>query len=149
MVIGVLVSTVMSILLPYVSKSAEEFAKEAGKAAFEKAKGLMTAIKAKVSGNADGAEVLSLFEKTPELYKPALEGFLQKILNEDPVFHSELSRLLEAIGPDLVVIQKLEVGKNVVGAEIDEFDRGKVTVHQDADHAERITGAKIKKFGTT
>ncbi len=50
-VIGNLAASVMTVLMPYVAMGAGEFAKEAGKSAYEKATALLGSLKARWVGD--------------------------------------------------------------------------------------------------
>jgi hypothetical protein len=147
MVVEALVSTVLSVLSPYVAKGGEEFAKEAGKAAFEKAKSLFQTLKTKFSGDKEASGALENFEQKPARYQPILDEVLREKLSQDPALAAELEKHLQEMRPELEIIQKMKVGKKVTGLEADEMRGGKATIDQDMEQAEDVIGVKIKKFG--
>jgi hypothetical protein len=77
-----------------------------------------------------------------------LEDILQERLAEDEDLANELRRLLQDMGPELDIIQKIDVGENVIGLEADEMTGGKAKIEQDIKEAKNVTGAKIKRIGS-
>jgi hypothetical protein len=123
MVVETLVSTVLSVLLPYVAKGGEEFAKEGGKAAFEKAKSLFQTLKANLAGDKEASVALENFEQKPARYQSILDEVLREKLSQDSTLADELEKHLKELGPELVVIQKMKVGEKVTGLEAEEMVR--------------------------
>jgi hypothetical protein len=146
MVIPEIVSGVMSVLMPYVAKGAEKFAAEAGKEAFERAKGLFATLKANLSGDEEASKELENFQQKPARYEGVVKSILEEKLASDEGLRSELARLLQGMGPLLHIIQEMKVGKGVTGLEADEVASGEIHIQQKIDQAENATGAKIKKF---
>jgi hypothetical protein len=147
MLVETLVSTVVSVLLPYVAKGGEEFVKEAGKAAFEKVKSLFQTLKAKLTGDKEASEALENFEQKPARYQSVLEQVLSDKLSQDPALAAELEKHLKEMGPELQIIQKMKKGEKVTGLEADEMAGGKAKISQDIEEAKDVIGAKIKKIG--
>jgi vacuolar-type H+-ATPase subunit I/STV1 len=145
--IGTLVTSVMAVLMPYVAKGAEEFARVAGEAAYNKAKSLLDTLKARLSGDKEATDSLTRFEEKPERYQPVVEDILKEKLAEDQALAEELKKLLKEMGPELEIIQKMRVGKKVVGLEADEIAGGQAKVTQEIDEAEDVTGAKFGRIG--
>ena len=143
-----LVSGIMTVLMPYVAKGAEEFAQLAGAAAYSKAQNLFHTLKEKLASDEEARDSLSRFEEKPERYRPVLEDILQEKLAEDEDLANELKKLLQGMGPDLEIIQKINVGENVIGLEADEMAGGKAKIKQDIKEAKNVTGAKIKRIGS-
>jgi hypothetical protein len=54
---------------------------------------------------------------------------------------------VQDIGPDVQVIQRIEVAKGVTGADIDELIRGSVRIEQEMSEAEDVTGLRAKRIG--
>src|SRR5437868_12441654 len=106
---------VVAVLLPLVSKGAEEFASKIGDAAYEKAKGILSTLKQRWSVDTEATEGLVRFEQKPERYQTVLEDILQEKLSEDHDLAEQLSRLLQEIGPTLEIIQQMEEGKDIIG----------------------------------
>lgn len=63
-----LAAKAMAILLPFVSKTAEEFVELAGEAAHQQARKLFERVRERLSGDAGGKVVLESFEKDPERF---------------------------------------------------------------------------------
>jgi SOS response regulatory protein OraA/RecX len=142
-----LTTKVMTILLPLVSKGAEEFAGKVGDAAYEKAKSLLMAIKQKWSGDQEVVENLARFEEKPERYKVVLEDILREKLSDDRDFASKLSQQLREIGPALEVIQEMDEGRNITGLRAKEMGSGKAKVTQHITKADSVTGADLDIIG--
>jgi len=145
--ISTLVTSVMGVLMPYVTKGAEEFARHAGEAAYKKAKDLLDTLKARLAGDEEATENLNRFEEKPQRYQPVMEDILTEKLARDQTLARELETLLKDMGPDLEVIQRMKVGKQVVGLEVDEMVGGRARVEQDIEQAEDVTGARIRRIG--
>lgn len=141
-----LVAAAMGILMPYVTKTAEEFTKAAGEVAFKKAKKLMDTLKARMVGDKEATDNLSNFEAKPERYKSVIEDVLREKLSQDKDFAAELEKLLEDMQPELDIIQKMKIGQDIVGLDADEMTKGKARITQEIDQAEKVTGAKIKRI---
>jgi hypothetical protein len=142
-----LATKAMAVLLPYVAKSGEEFAKAAGQDAYKKSKGLFEYLKRKFSGDLEAAENLKRFEEKPERYAPIVEDILKEKLSQDKVLAEEMDRLLKEMGPGLEIIQRMKIGEKITGLEADEVVSGKAKVIQDLEQARDVTGAKIKRLG--
>jgi hypothetical protein len=142
-----LVTNVMTILMPYVVKGAEEFAKLVGEAAYNKARHLFEVLKARFAEDPTASDSLTRFEQKPQTYQPLIEDILKEKILHDKDFAAELARLVEDLGPEITVVQQLKVAENVVGIDAEEMTRGKVTVEQNIDEAKNVTGAKISKIG--
>src|SRR6516162_4951842 len=95
MVVETLAATVLSILSPYVAKGAEEFAKEAGKAAFNKAGEILKAIHKKFAGDEEAQEALQNFQKKPARYELLLQEILNEKIEGDESFKAEIGELLK------------------------------------------------------
>lgn len=142
-----LATKAMSVLMPFVAKSGEEFAKAAGQDAYKRSKGLFEYLKREFSGDLEATENLKRFEEKPERYAPILEDILKEKLSRDKVLAEELDRMLKEIGPDLEIIQRMKIGERITGLEADEVASGKANVIQDIERARDVTGAKIKRLG--
>lgn len=117
--IGVLASSVVTVLAPYLAKAGEEFAKEAGKTAGAKIGALYQAIKARFQDRPAAAEALADVEAMPDDgdAQAALRLQLKKQMGSEPAFADTLRQLLEEIGQDeqtatfLTQVYGGEVGK--------------------------------------
>lgn len=146
-VLEALAASVISVLAPYIVKGGEAFAKEAGKAAFQTVGSLFQLIRSTFSGDPEAASTLEAFEQKPTRYESALKEILMEKLESDPQFSGKIGELLREMGPQLDVIQKMQVGKNITGMEIGEMASGKAKVDQTIDHGENVTGLKVNKVG--
>jgi hypothetical protein len=142
-----LAANVVAVLAPYVAVGAQEFVRNAGKDAYEKAKTMLASLKAKWTGDEEATDALTRFEEKPERYAPVLEDVLREKLADDKELAVVLSTLLEEMGPSLEVVQKMEEGRKITGIEADEMTGGRATVDQDIGTGEDVTGARIRRIG--
>jgi hypothetical protein len=142
-----LATKAMAVLLPFVSKGAEEFATKVGDAAYEKARTLLTTLKQRWSGDKEATETVMRFEEKPERYKTALEDILQEKLTEDHDLVTQVAQLLQEMGPTLEIIQQMEEGKDITGLKAKEMRSGRAKVTQDIIKAEGVTGAEFDTLG--
>lgn len=145
--ITTLAAATIAILTPFLTKSAEEFAKTAGKEAFEQSKKLYEYVKGKLSGNKDAAAVLELYEKKPARHESALTEVLVDEMTENEAFAQGLSTHVQYVGPLVHVIQEMNVAEHVVGVHADQLDRGKVEVLQKIGTGKSVVGVRIGKKG--
>jgi hypothetical protein len=123
-----LAANVVAVLAPYVAVGAQEFVRNAGKDAYEKAKTMLATLRAKWTGDEEATDALTRFEEKPERYAPVLKDVLNEKLAEDRELAAVLSTLLNEMGPSLKVVQKMEEGRRVVGLESEEMAGGSATV---------------------
>jgi hypothetical protein len=142
-----LAAKVIGVLAPYAAKGAEEFAQAAGQAACDKVKGLLAKLKERWAGDDEAELSLTQFEKKPERYRTSLEDLLKEKLAEDPGLVNEVKTLLAGLGPQLDVIQKMDVGKKISGLDVKEMTGGRARVEQEIRQAEDVTGARIERIG--
>lgn len=138
---------VMAVLLPFVTKGAEEFATKVGDAAYERAKTLLSTLKQKWSGDKEATESLVHFEEKPERYKMVLEDILQQKLAEDHDLVIQVVQQLQEMGPTLEIIQQMEEGKDILGLKAKELRSGRYRVTQDVAKGEGITGVELDTGG--
>ncbi len=146
-VTATLAANVMTVLMPYAAMGAQEFAKSAGKEAYEKAKSLLGTLKARWAGDEEATDAVSRFEEKPERYRPVLEGILEEKITQDKELAAGLATLLEEMGPSLEVIQRMEEGRRVTGLEAQQMSGGRARVRQDIGRGEDVTGARIGRIG--
>src|SRR5215207_10010697 len=103
-----LAANVVAVLGPYVSLGAQEFAKSVGKEAYEKAKSMLATLKARWAGDEEAARALTNFEEKPERYAPVLEDILREKLPQDEELATWLTMLLNEMGPNLEIVQRME-----------------------------------------
>lgn len=142
-----LAANVVAVLAPYVVVGAQEFSRNVGKEAYEKARTMLAALRAKWAGDEEAADALTRFEEKPERYAPVLEDVLREKLAEDKELAMVLSTLLSEMGPSLEVVQKMDEGRRVTGIEAEEMAEGRATVNQDIGTGEDVTGARIGRIG--
>ena len=142
-----LATNVMTVLMPYAAMGAQEFVKSAGKEAYEKAKSLLGTLKARWAGDEEATDTVARFEEKPERYRPVLEGILEEKITQDKQLAAELATLLEEMGPDLEVVQRMEEGRRITGLEAEQMSGGRAKVRQDIGRGEDVTGARIGRIG--
>ena len=142
-----LAANVMTVLMPYAAMGAQEFAKSAGKEAYEKAKTLLGTLKARWAGDEEATDAVARFEEKPERYRPVLEGILEEKITQDRELAAELATLLEEMGPSLEVVQRMEEGRRITGLEAQQMSGGRARVRQDIGRGEDVTGARIGRIG--
>ena len=142
-----LAANVMTVLMPYAAMGAQEFAKSAGKEAYEKAKSLLGTLKARWTGDEEATDAVARFEEKPERYRPVLEGILEEKITQDEQLAAELATLLEEMGPSLEVVQRMEEGRRITGLEAEQMSGGRARVRQDIGRGEDVTGARIGRIG--
>jgi hypothetical protein len=143
----VLAATVISIVSPYLVKGAEEFAKTAGKAAFDGAKALVDRLGRWWAKDPIANAAATSFQSDPTHYGKMLGAQLEHELKKDESFAKELRSLVDSMGPSVDVVQKMEVARGVTGADIGTLVSGQVRVQQDIKDAQNVTGFKAGKVG--
>lgn len=121
----------IAVLRLYVKKGADEFARVAGEVAAEKAKSLLKTLKARWTGDQEATKILACFEENPEHYQSVLEDILEEKLAWDKDLETELTGIMEDMGPKLEVIIKMMEAEDVVGMEVDKIKWGKFKVSQE------------------
>lgn len=109
-------TTVVNLLVPYLSKAAESLAGKAGGAAWEKLETLFAAVKKKLAGDAYAEETLKRVSAEPESKsrQAALVGILEEQIGKDSEFAGTLQKLLNEAKDSGVdsIIQKVSVSGN-------------------------------------
>lgn len=142
-------TSIITILMPLIKKGTEEFAGEAGKAVFEKAKHLFATLKAKMSKDSTAKEMLERFEQKPDVYQPAVVDKLKEKLTEDKALADELVGYLEDIkksGPSVKVVIEMEKVENLVAAKIRKMSKGNLDVGIHGKEGKDITGVEIDEM---
>ncbi len=135
---------VIAVLLPFVSKAAEEFATQAGDTAYKKAELLWTTLHQKWSKDKEATKALTRFEQEPEQYKSTLEYFLQDRLPDDADLLASLRQILQSKQPTLDIHQHImEEGKKITGVKAKAIKSGSINVSQDIKSAEEVVGVDI------
>jgi hypothetical protein len=142
-----LIATVISIVSPYLVKGAEEFAKSAGKAAFDGTKALVDRLSQWWNNDPIANAAATSIESDPEHYGKMLGAQLEHQLKKDASFANELRVLVDDLGPSVDVIQRMEVARGVTGADIGTLTTGRVRVEQTIGDAQDVTGFKANKVG--
>jgi hypothetical protein len=144
-----LITAVMTVITPFVKKGAEEFIASAGKDAYEKAKTIFNRLKERWTGDEDkeALSLLSNFEKRPDRYHLILEEVLQEKLGQDKELFNQLSLLFQEIAPKLEVIQNMNEAEDVTGLKANKMNKGTAKVIQDINQGRNILGAEIDSIG--
>lgn len=140
-------TAVLGILAPFAKKGAEEFIRTAGELGYERAKRLFATLKDRWAGDEEATAVLTQFENKPERYEGVLEDVLKEKLQADAGLSAELDQQLRELGPQLQIIQRMNTGEAVTGAEIGEVREGRIGVEQDIKEGKGVIGAKIGTLG--
>jgi hypothetical protein len=138
---------VMSVLMPYVTRGAKEFAAAAGEVAYQKAKGLLETLKKRWAGDQEAADAIERFEQKPERYEPVLKDLLTEKLAADKSLAEEIQNRLKDLAPEVAVIQRLKDVDTATGLEVSEMSGGKASVTQDVERGRNIVGSRIKTLG--
>jgi SOS response regulatory protein OraA/RecX len=137
----------ISIVAPYIAKGAEAFAQEVGSEAFSAVKAVADRLRSWWSGEPVAAAAAESLPSEPEKYSTILTQLLSSDLANDEAFATELRALTERVGPNVQVVQRIEVAKGVTGADIEQLVTGDVRVEQEMKEAEDVTGFKAKRVG--
>ncbi len=141
-----LVTNVMTVLIPYVTKGAEEFARLLGEATYNKAKNLFDILRTHLSGDKEASYSFDCFQEKPKRYQPVVEDILKEKLAQDHAFAADLEDILKEMGPELSIVQRMQVGEKITGLEADEMAGGTATITQEIDQATDVVGARIKRI---
>lgn len=142
-----LAATAIGLVAPYLAKGAEAFASAAGGEVFAQVKKLADRLKTWWSRDPVTNAAAENLSKDPKRNAKTLSERLSEDLQNDPSFARELSELVDKLGPNISVVQNIEVAHGVTGADIDEFLSGSVHVEQDMKEATGVVGFKSKKVG--
>jgi hypothetical protein len=140
----------VALLTPYLSRAAEQFAGEAGKAAWARAQALFGRLKAVFAAAPGEEDVVGRFEQAPEDSKDEMEFVLGERLQQDRVLLEEVAATLaevKRLGPVVEIVQKIEEAEDVVGIRARRL-RGQATLHvsQDMNRAKNVTGAQFDEI---
>jgi len=142
-----LVATLISIVAPYLAKGAEEFAKSAGASAFDAAKAVIDRLRKWWSKEPVAEAAAKALPSDPERYAKILGEELERGVANDSSLAAELQQLVDAAGPYVDVIQKMDVATGVTGADIGSLVSGHVRIQQEIKNAQNVTGFKANKVG--
>src|SRR5690348_7349270 len=143
----VLAATVIAIISPYLAKGAEEFARSAGKAAFDGTKALVERLGRWWKNDPIADAAAKSLPSDPQHYGKMLGAQLEHQLTKDEALAKDLRSLVDQMGPSVDVIQKIEVARGVTGADIGSLISGQVRVQQDIRDAQDVVGFKADKVG--
>ncbi|MBN1670172.1 MAG: hypothetical protein JXR37_04025 [Kiritimatiellae bacterium] len=116
-----LVTTTVTLLLPYAASGTQEFARQAGIAALQKVKALWAVLQERFSGDEAATDSLKRFERDPGRYRPLLEERLRQTFAYDTTFEQEIRRLVDRMGADLDLIMNMRTAEDVLGPEPEEL----------------------------
>ena len=140
-------STILAALVPFAKKGAEKIAESIGSDGYEKAKGLISYLKTRWSGDKAAEGALVGFQEDPDAFRMALEHTLKKKLTTDKDLARQLTIFIEEIEPALTVVQKIKTADNITGVEAGEIVEGSVKVSQKVESANAIVGVKVNRLG--
>ncbi|MEH2535138.1 hypothetical protein V1277_005564 [Bradyrhizobium sp. AZCC 1588] len=142
-----LASTAISLISPYLVKSAEEFAKAAGKDAYEAAKRLCDRLASWWSSDPVASAAAAAIKEAPERNGKLLGQMLASALEQDKALAEDVRQLLEGFGPTVQIVQKIEFGEGVTGARIGQLISGSFRVEQNIKDGKNITGFSADRVG--
>jgi hypothetical protein len=145
-----LANSLIALFTPMLNKAGEEFGGQAGKVVFEGVRALFLKLKERWSGDTFAQQTVARFERDPDRYANYLEDLLVERLGADDALAAELTqRLIEikAIGPELRVVQRIQVAQDITGVDADEITAGSMYVEQQVHQAHEVKGAVIRRFG--
>ena len=99
------------------------------------------------SGEPVAADTADSLPLDPETYSPILTQLLASDLAKDDAFAAEVQALTDQIGPNVHVVQKIEVANGVTGADVERLVTGTVRVDQGITDAQDVTGFRAKEVG--
>lgn len=137
-------TTVVTLLTPYAADAGKELIKVVGDAGVQRARNLMQWLRDRLAGDPVASSDLSRFEEDPKTYAPGLQKTVQARAQDDPAFATEISGKLDALAPDIEVIQKYTNAMNLIGADVETVDAGSFRITQIGETAENSTGFKAK-----
>ena len=145
-----LAAAVIALLKPFVTKASDQFAGEAGRAVWDKTAALLTRLRSALTKDPAVRDRVDEFVREPDAQADGAQALLAQEFQRDPALRAEIEALIADIkraGPQVAVVQQMKVVEDVVGIEARRMGRGSASVRQDADHAVRMTGAKIDEIG--
>lgn len=126
-----LASAAMAVLSPYLIKAGEHAAEAIGEKAVDKAGAILTGVWARWRGKPDAEKHLLAYVKDPSTGRDAMTAALAVEVAGDPEFARLLGDLLdEKERPEIFIEQLAEKNGNLIGAQIRELYRGRLTITQ-------------------
>ena len=142
-----LAAAVVGLVSPYLVKGVEEFAKATGEAAFDKVQALVERLQEWWSGDPVANATAANLATNPKKYSEILSDLLRDRLLRDQQFARDIQGLVDASGPYVEVIQRMEIAEGVTGADIREIVGGHLSVTQEVENAQDVTGVKVDRLG--
>jgi hypothetical protein len=137
----------LTVVTPFLSSGATEFAKRVGSESFDATKKLVTMLKARFTDDPKATEHLARFEADPVLQRDDFSHFLAARLEEDASLRTRATDLLEPLAPQLHIIEKICTAEHVTGIVAEEMSEGTLKVDLDVQEAKHVVGAKVKRIG--
>ncbi|WNG45300.1 hypothetical protein F0U60_15180 [Archangium minus] len=142
-----LATSIIGILMPYVSKTASDFISTAGEVAYSKAKSIFAKLKDRWTGDQEASRALEGFQHKPDRYQLVLQDVLGEKLSQDGSLAGELRQMVEELGPSLQILMKAEELEDGTGLESRELRSGRIGIEQDVRRGTKLIGAKIDRIG--
>lgn len=142
-----LAASVIALVTPYFVKGAEEFAKEAGGAAFETVKALAERLRQWWSGDPVAAAAGENLAKEPEEYASLLGQRLNTALAKDKNLAADLTKLTSSAGPYADIVQNIQMAHGVTGAKIKSVIAGHLQITQTVSDGVNVIGLEADTFG--
>jgi hypothetical protein len=146
-IVEALAAAAISLVAPYLAKGADSFAQEAGSQAAVSVRALVDRLRRWWSGEPVAAAAAEELVSDPKKYSPILGQLLTAELAHDAAFATELRSLVDAVGPHVEVVQRIELADGVTGASIGELVRGTVRVEQQIQEAHDVVGVEADRIG--
>ncbi len=143
------VEQLLTSLIPYASKAAENAAKRFGDDAYEKAKALYQRLRLKIASDETAQRELDRFIEDPGGDAQLLKQVLRALLAEDPELFRELQAWLATNdAPEVRILQDVYKADIVTGIIAKSLGKGaRLEVKEKVQEAKRVTGAVIGKIG--
>jgi hypothetical protein len=141
-----LAAAAVALLRPFLAKSADEFAGQAGGAAWRLAERLFVRLRDAASENRTARRSLRDLPDAPERAEEAIGGLLER----DPALAQEVTQLIaqvKQLGPTVVVTQRIEEAEEAVGIRAKRLRAGRVNVSQCVKKADRLIGGEFDEIG--
>jgi len=139
-------ANVMTSLLPFITKGADEFIGKFGEDAYEKTKKLLSTLRHKLAKDENATSTLKLLEQKPQTFRSAFEEILQEKLAEDEGLRADISNFLQKEAPYLELIQMTEEGKNLRVLKVRDMRGGTIKAKQEA--TKRLEDSTVAEFDT-
>jgi hypothetical protein len=144
-----LAAAAVALLKPFLARSSDEFAGQAGNAAWRLAERLFDRLRGAATESRSARASLRDLQRAPERSQAAEEAICHA-LERDPALAEEVGAIIaqvKKLGPTVVVTQRIKEAEDAVGVKAGRLRAGSVDVSQDVEKADRVTGAEFDEIG--